>query len=95
MDQIIDEGQSLEDDVTDGLRVSATKAIEQYISLPIPRDPNDPTKKLDTFSFWKDYEKTVDPAQKCLCKIAKRFLTPPPTSTGHCITNMANIVFLN
>ena len=85
MDEIINEGQSSEENALDVLRNSAIKAVDNYLGQPIPRDPNDPRKKLDTFLFWKSYEKTVDMAQRCLCKIAKRYLTPPPTSTGQFI----------
>ena len=85
MAEIIAQGQGSEENATDGLRASATMAIDQYLSQPIPRDPDNPTRNLDTFHFWRSYEKTGDLAQRCLCNLAKRFLTPPPTSTGRFI----------
>ena len=99
MDDIIEEGQGSEENALDGLRVSASKAIDDYLTQPIPKDPNDPRKKLDTFLFWRGYEKTVDRAQRGLCKLAKRYLTPPPTSTGKFIDilswqNMATLTII-
>ena len=87
MDDIIVEGEGLEGNDQDVLRADATKVLETYLSRPIPRDPDDPSKKLNTFVFWREHEKTVDRTQRCLCKIAKRYLTPPPTSTGKLAVN--------
>ena len=55
------------------LREAAKKALDQYLSLPVTES--------DTYGFWRSYEKTTDMAQKSLCKMARIFLTPPPTST--------------
>ena len=58
---------------TDGLRVLAKAALNQYLNLPL--------SPADTFSFWKSYSLTTDRAQKSLCRLARLHLTPPPTST--------------
>ena len=79
MNDIIVEGHGFNENTEDGLRREATKALDTYLSSPIPKDPNDPTKTLDTYLFWRSYERTSDRAKKCLCMIAKRYLTPPPT----------------
>ena len=58
----------------DRLRRSAETALDQYLTL-------DTSDVDDTFSFWRDYERTNDKARKSLCNQAKIFLTPAPTST--------------
>ena len=59
-------------------RVAAEKAIDEYLALPL----SDPMENgEDTFKFWRKYSVTNDNAQKALCQLARRYLTPPPTST--------------
>ena len=59
--------------VEDHLRTACKKALDTYLSLPL--------SETDTFSFWRSYQKTPDKIQRSLCKQARHFLTPPPTST--------------
>ena len=59
-----------------GLRTMAEKALDSYLSLPVIG------LNEDTFSFWRNYSVTSDKAQKCLCELARHYLTPAPTSTG-------------
>ena len=64
--------------VQDNSRVTAEKAVEDYLSLPL----SDPMENgEDTFKFWRNYSVTNDKAQKALCQLARHYLTPPPTST--------------
>ena len=81
METIIAEGQGSEENEIDGVRLSASTVLDQYLAMPIPKNPDDPKKSLDTFVFWKNYSKSVDTVQICLCELARRYLTPPPTST--------------
>ena len=80
MSQIVAEGQGTGDPEVDGLRTDASSALEQYLNRPV---------RSGTFSFWKEYSQTTDYAQKCLCKVARLFLTPPPTSTGKLLMSYA------
>ena len=59
-------------DEVDGIRMAASAALDSYLSLPVSED---------TFKFWRDYSRTTDKAQKSLCKLARKYLTPAPTST--------------
>ena len=74
MSQIITQKQDIPDENDDDkLRTDAKKTLAEYLSLPVSEN--------DTFSFWSNYGKTTDRAQKSLCKQARIFLTPAPTST--------------
>ena len=76
MSQIISDSEQRpgnESAETDQIRISAKKALGQYLALPL--------SPSDTFSFWKSYSLTTDQAQLSLCKLARLHLTPPPTST--------------
>ena len=78
MDSIIaqkqrDEGQVVQ---VDSVRADATKALDYYLGLPVTSDKEGP------YSFWRDHSVTTDKAQKALCKLARIYLTPPPTSAG-------------
>lgn len=75
MNKIIKKGQVGQDEtqVEDRLKTAAKKALDTYLSLPVSEE--------DTFSFWNSYQKTPDKVQKSLCRQARHFLTPPPTST--------------
>ena len=46
-----------------------------YLSAPI--------KEVRCLDYWKDYESNAngDPIRLSLVKLAKKYLTPPPTST--------------
>lgn len=66
--------QKAGDHEIDGIATTAAKAVEDYLSKPIHDD-------MDTFHFWRDYEKEGDVTQKCLAKLARIYLTPAPTST--------------
>ena len=63
---------------TDTIRASTLKAVDYYLSLPLSEEHE------STYSFWRQYSMTTDKAQKCLCNLARIYLTPPPTSTGMC-----------
>ena len=82
MSQIVAQGQGQEtnDPGVDLMRRAASSALKQYLDRPV--DPD-----MDTFEFWYEYSQTTDRAQKCLCEIARKFLTPPPTSTGKFLTH--------
>ena len=56
----------------DGIRMSAKLALDTYLSMPLSDDP---------FTFWLNHSRTTDRAQKCLCDLARKYLTPPATST--------------
>ena len=62
----------------DSTRILAKKTIDNYLNLPLS-DPEENGE--DTFKFWRNYSVTKDRAQKALCELARRYLTPPPTST--------------
>ena len=61
-----------EHEEVDGVRMSAKAALDAYLSMPLA---------ADTFKFWRGYSTTTEKAQQSLCKLARKFLTPPPTST--------------
>ena len=69
----------------DGIRMSAKNALDHYLALPVVED---------TFVFWKNYAVTTDKAQKCLCKLARLYLTPPPTTTGIYLWKLVIFVML-
>ena len=81
MDEIIAQKQREEGQViqVDTVRADATKALEYYLGLPVTPD------KEGTYSFWRDYSVTTDKAQMALCKLARIYLTPPPTTIGKLI----------
>ena len=60
----------------DNVRRSAIKAIDTYLNLPL-----DDEDDADTYAFWLNYSKTTDKAQKALCHLARKYLTPAATST--------------
>ena len=60
----------------DNVRRSAIKAIETYLSLPLDEEDD-----ADTYAFWLNYSRTTDKAQKGLCHLARKYLTPAATST--------------
>ena len=76
MSRIIAQNEGSPDNVVDSLRTVAQKALDSYLSLPVIG------LNEDTFSFWRNYSITTDKAQKCLCDLARHYLTPAPTSTG-------------
>ena len=67
------------DQEIDARRMSAKSTINYYQNLPLTEMGGD---KGATFKFWSTYSTTADPAQKCLARLARKYLTPPPTSTG-------------
>ena len=62
----------------DSSRIAAKKTIDNYLNLPLS-DPEENGE--DTFKFLRNYSVTNDKSQKALCQLARRYLTPPPTST--------------
>ena len=82
--------QETGEDYIDGPRIEARKTLDNYLAQPLS-DPDDEKNPQDTFQFWKNYSVTTDKAQKSLCGLARRFLTPPPTSTGISIINLNNM----
>ena len=60
------------DQEIDGTAMSARAAVDDYLNKPLCRD---------TFQFWKMYGTSADKTQKCLAKLARHYLTPPPTTT--------------
>ena len=67
--------QDTGDQEIDGANMSANAAVENYLGLPIQ------SLEDNTFSYWREISKKGDKTQKCLADLARRFLTPPPTST--------------
>ena len=76
MSNLIAQNERSYESEIDAMRSSANDALVQYL--------NQPTIGLDrdTLSFWRTLSTTTDKAQKCLCDLARHYLTPPPTSTG-------------
>ena len=71
--KIIEKGQQESGDLEiDGTAMSALKAVDDYLNRPLCDD---------TFEFWKMYSKSADKTQQCLSKLARHYLTPPPTTT--------------
>ena len=76
MEKIITQSQQKSgDQEIDGTSMSANGAIENYLSQPLQ------SINESTYHYWKTYGNNGDKTQKCLANIARRFLTPPPTST--------------
>ena len=60
---------------SDGMRIIAQKAIDDYLCLPTSGFEE------STYTFWKSYSKSGGTGQQCLAELARHYLTPPPTST--------------
>ena len=74
---IVTESQAEAGDMEiDGQRLSARTVIDNYLNLPLSKHGE------GTYTFWKEYTKTTDKAQKGLAHLARLYLTPPPTSTS-------------
>ena len=86
MSQIISESQQVTgDQEIDGTAMTASAAVEHYLSKPLDSLSPDTNSRTDTtFQFWKFYGKNGDKTQKCLADLARKYLTLPPTSTGMC-----------
>ena len=66
---------SADDVEVDGIIQTAQTAIDNYLKLPLSG------YEEGTYKFWKNYSKSCDRGQRCLSKLARHYLTPPPTST--------------
>ena len=61
------------DQAIEGSGMTAYAAVQDYFTRPLCDD---------TFEFWKSYSMSTERAHRCLAELARKYLTPPPTTTG-------------